>query len=212
MPEGILIIDWDEFEGGYVSFKHPDIQIPDNLVQLLQISHSFNPGTITIQEDAFHAISIGSESLQKVIVLILSPFEDANDFTEIMAAITRVVNQNINDIEIMHQELKKIYSLSHSVFKAREAVLKKLTTEVTYHKNRELDLKRSLQWLRLQDDRLEFQVILFLLEHRGASYEEIMKELNTNISTLDEILQRLEKNKIIEKKDQNYHSLIHYLL
>ena len=76
MPDGILIIDWDEFEGGFVSYKYPDLEIPDNLVQLLQISHSFNPGLITIQEEDFHAISIGIEPLQKVIVLILEKWDD----------------------------------------------------------------------------------------------------------------------------------------
>ena len=41
MPEGILIIDWDEFEGGYVSYKYPDLKIPDNL-EVVNISKSFN--------------------------------------------------------------------------------------------------------------------------------------------------------------------------
>ena len=62
MTLGILIISWDEYEGGFVSFKYPEeLEVPDNLIQLLQISHTFNPGAITLQEKEFHALSIGNE-------------------------------------------------------------------------------------------------------------------------------------------------------
>ena len=47
MPEGIFIINFDEYEGGIVSIKYPDTPdfvVPDNIVQMLQISQNFTSG------------------------------------------------------------------------------------------------------------------------------------------------------------------------
>ena len=212
MPEGILIIDWDEFEGGFVSYKYPEILIPDNLVQLLQISHSFNPGLITIQEDEFHALSIGIEELQKVIVLILTPYEDATDFTEVVHTISQVVEKIGDSAEQLENEIKKIFDLSQSVFKAREAVLNKLTMEVTDLKNRELDVKRSLQWLQLNQESLEMKVLLLLVQHRRLSFQNFLGYLNCSHDSLAQVIQILIKEKKIEQKNDEYKSLLHFLI
>ncbi len=212
MPEGILIIDWDEFEGGFISFKYPDMKIPDNLVQLLQISHSFNPGLINIQEEGFHALSIGNDDLQKVIVLILTAYEDANDFEEIMEALNRIIKEPFDTVEMMHAELQKVYGLSQTVFRAREAVLKKLTTEVTQLKNREHDLRRSLRWFRQQETPLEIQILLILCDYQAMTFDELLKELSCDPKVLKNLLSDMVNQKKIALTDKVYSSLIHYLV
>lgn len=209
MPEGIVIIDWDEFEGGVISFKYPDIEIPSNLVQLLQISHSFNPGLITIQETDFHALSIGNEDLQKVIVLILNKFEDASDFTEIIFTINKSVSDH-SDSKKLENELTRIFGLSQSVFKAREAVLTKLANEVTDLKNREIDLKLSLEWLLLHESTPENMIILVLLRYGSMKCSDLTKYLSLSENEIISVLKEMETSKILENRDGFYFLLIHY--
>ncbi|MHA1563059.1 MAG: hypothetical protein ACTSPA_13155, partial [Promethearchaeota archaeon] len=129
MPEGIFIIDWDEYEGGVISLKYPEnLDIPANFVQLLQISHSFNPGIMNIKEEGFNGLSLGNEELQKVTVLVLTRFEDAEDFKEILSLINDVVAKHSGDNLL--EEIERLFMTSQSVFKAREAVLNKLANEV----------------------------------------------------------------------------------
>ncbi|UYP48737.1 hypothetical protein NEF87_005022 [Candidatus Lokiarchaeum ossiferum] len=209
MPEGIVIIDWDEFEGGVVSFKYPDIEVPSNLVQLLQISHSFNPGLITIQETDFHALSIGNEDLQKVIVLILNKFEDASDFTEIIYTINKSVSDH-SESQKLENELTRIFGLSQSVFKAREAVLTKLANEVTELKNREIDLKLSLEWLLLNETSPENQIILVLLRYGSMQCSNLTKYIELPETEIQSLLNEMETKKILENRDGFYFLLIHY--
>lgn len=212
MPEGIVMIDWDEFEGGIVSFKYPEIDIPINLVQTLQISHSFNPGLITIQEEGIHALSIGNEELQKVIVLILTPFEDASDFTEIMEAVNRMMSQYVDNEDMLNDEMKKIYALSQSVFKAREAVMNKLTTEVTFLKNRELDLRQSLRWIINQELDPELKILLFILNQKEATFNELQELTKIQNDDLQTLLNKMIEGRKLELRDDKFLSMIHYLI
>ncbi len=210
MPEGIVIIDWDEFEGGVISFKYPDIEVPVNLVQLLQISHSFNPGLITIQEDDFHALSIGNETLQKVIVLILNKFEDGTDFTEIIHTINKAVSDNVNESNLKN-ELERLYGLSQSVFKAREAVLTKLANEVTSLKNKEIDQKLSLEWLIKIEESLKMKIILILLRYGQITLEKLKEYLiSFDEEKLKSTTEELEKDQIFEIRDNLLTLLIHF--
>ncbi len=209
MPEGIVIIDWDEFEGGVVAFKYPDISVPSNLVQLLQISHSFNPGLITIQETDFHAVSIGNEELQKVIVLILNKFEDANDFSEIIHTINKAVSDH-SDSSKLENELTRLFGLSQSVFKAREAVLTKLANEVTSLKNHEIDIKLSLEWLLHHESSLKRRIIFALLRYGSMNSSDLMSYIDSGDVSIGDLLNDMEKEKILENRDGTYFLLIHY--
>ena len=162
MPEGIFIIDWDEFEGGVISLKYPeDLEIPVNFVQLLQISHSFNPGVMNIKEEDFNGLSLGNEELQKVTVLILTKFEDAEDFIEILALINDVVAKHSDDDLL--EEIERLFMTSQSVFKAREAVLNKLANEVTSLKNTEIDIRQSMDWFIRHEIKSPKKKILYIL-------------------------------------------------
>jgi hypothetical protein len=213
--EGIVIIDWDEFEGGVISFKYPEIKVPDNLVQLLQISHSFNPGLINIQENDFHAVSIGNERLQKVIVFILSKFEDASDFDELIHMVNKIVS-DISEEAHLAKEIKHVFFLSQTVFKAREAVLTKLANEVTDLKNREVDCKLSLEWLIKNEPLIKKQVILYLMRSGPSNFTDLKKFLNCQEKSLLEILKEMENEKLLDPREENgeifFHLLIHYLV
>jgi len=126
MPLGICIINWDVNEGGSIGLRHPEsLNVPDNIVQILQISHNFTPGVLHIRESNFNALSFGKEEHQKVIVLVLSIYEDSEDFKGIIEQLNQVVSDNPDESQLLG-ELKRVFELSQSVFKAREAVMMKL--------------------------------------------------------------------------------------
>ncbi len=212
MPEGIFIIDWDEYEGGIISLKYPeDLEIPVNFVQLLQISHSFNPGIMNIKEEDFNGLSLGNEKLQKVTVLILSKFEDAEDFKEILYLINDVVSKHSEDSLL--EEIERLFMTSQSVFKAREAVLTKLANEVTSLKNTEIDIRQSFDWFIRHETNSPKKKILFILLRYGAlTLEEIEQFSGFSHEDLLKYLEEMSKDQLIALKNGRYKSMIHYIL
>lgn len=178
MPRGIVIIDWDAFEGGIISYKYPEtLEVPTNLVQLLQISHTFSEGLLTIKDGQFHAVSVGNEPLQKVIVLILSEFEDENDFFDIVNTMNSVVTDVQDDTQLQSQ-LVRVFKLSQSVFKARDAVLTKLAEEITELKNKEIDIRQSLEWLIRHEESIEKLIIFLLLRYGPLDPGHLLPYIN----------------------------------
>jgi len=212
MPEGIFIIDWDEYEGGVISLKYPaDLDIPVNFVQLLQISHSFNPGIMNIKEEDFNGLSLGNEQLQKVTVLILSRFEDAEDFKEILFLINDVVAKHSDDDLL--EEVERLFKASQSVFRAREAVLTKLANEVNALKNTEIDIRQSFDWLIRHETKSPKSKILFILLRYGAlTLEDLQNYSGFSHEDLIKYLEEMSKDQLIALKEEKYNSMIHYIL
>ena len=69
---------------------------------------------VYIRESNFNAISYGNEALQKVLVLVLSKYEDGEDFKEIIGQLDQMVME-FEDPEELKLEIKRIYELSQSV-------------------------------------------------------------------------------------------------
>ncbi len=212
MPKGIFLIDWDEFEGGVISLKYPeDLEVPPNFVQLLQISHSFNPGIMNIKEDDFNGLSLGNEELQKVTVLILTKFEDAEDFKEILMLINDVVSKHSDDRLL--EEIERLFMASQSVFRAREAVLTKLADEVTALKNTEIDIRQSMEWFIKHENNSPKKKILFILLRYGSlTFNEIKNYSEINNEELHGVLDEMIKESLIKQKKEKFTSMIHYLI
>ncbi|WP_457557048.1 hypothetical protein [Candidatus Harpocratesius sp.] len=200
MPRGIVIIDWDAFEGGIISFKYPGtLEVPTNLVQLLQISHTFSNGLLTLKDGRFHAVSVGNETLEKVIVLILSEFEDENDFFDIVNTMNSVVT-DVNEEEQLKSQLIRLFQLSQSVFKARDAVLNKLAEEITELKNKEIDMKQSLEWLIRHEESFEKLIIFLLLRYGPLDPGHLLPYINKTQELLKSKINNNQKEKIIQNK------------
>ena len=212
MPEGIFIIDFDEYEGGIVSIKYPDTPdfvVPDNIVQMLQISQNFTSGGLYIRESNFNAISYGNEALQKVLVLVLSKYEDGEDFKEIIGQLDQMVME-FEDPEELKLEIKRIYELSQSVFRAREAVMLKLAQDITELKNCEIDLKNGLKYLLARETTNKNRIIYFLSINGNMSIEKISSELQIESSDLQLNLEDMQAGGILELKDDSVNLLITY--
>lgn len=169
---------------------------------------------MTLKEEKFHALSIGNELLQKVIVLILSEFEDETDFFDIVQTMNSVVTDSTDD-DLLQNQLIRIFQLSQSVFKARDAVLTKLAEEVTALKNREVDTQQAIEWFIKTAETPEKCILFILLRYGSLNFSKIdqyIARLHPEWSqTIEAILDHLvELNWIRKEADHRYQLLIHY--
>jgi hypothetical protein len=210
MPLGICIINWDAFEGGVVSLKYPeDLKVPDNIVQILQISHNFNPGMMVIKEREFQAISLGNEELQKVIVLVLSKYEDAEDFKGITDMINESLIENGTE-EGMKGELKRLMTASDKVFRARETVMIKLANEISELKNREIDIRTSLEWLYKNEESWKKRIIFLLMIHGKSTSDLLLEHTKLPKKEFFKYLHEMENDKMIKISEQSCELIIRF--
>ena len=209
MPKGLIIIEWDAVEGGIIGDCYPkDLQIPDNLIQILQISHNFNPGIMntTLGKDKEKVLSIGNMEIQKVIVLLLTRYEDAEDFIEYLKEVEVFVVE-FHDTPNFIDKLQEAYLKSEMVFRTRETVMEKLATEVAILKTKQADVNSVLQYLynneRIWTTKITY---LFLMEDEdNLSFKEIIEKTKLSEKRLKEYLSKMQNQKrIIKTKDGLY--------
>jgi len=188
--------------------KHPnDIEIPDNVVQQIQISHNFVESYITIEEKNWNSISYYNENKEIIIVLVLDKYDDSSDYTIILDEFKKELELELNENKLK-EHIERIFNLSLKVFRTRDEVISKLSNEVAQLKTLEYDLKKKFA-LILKSDHLKVKSkIQFLLAiNDEMKYEDIKKSINTSKRWLDSVLDALTKNKIIKydnEKDTYY--------
>ena len=114
------------------------------------------------------------------------------------------------DPEELKLEIKRIYELSQSVFRVREAVMLKLAQDITELKNREIDLKNGLKYLLARETTNKNRIIYFLLINGNMSIEKISSELQIESSDLQLNLEDMQAGGILELKDDSVNLLITY--
>ena len=112
----------------------------------------------------------------------------------------------------LHTELRHLYKLSQSVFKAREAVLTKLPNEVTELKNREIDMNQSLEWLIQNEKDFQKKLIFLLLRYGDLSFIEIKQHIPEIDFNFFQMLEEMEAQKFLDISDQKCKLILHYLL
>ena len=94
MPNGIFLIQWDEVEGGIIYLKYPEsLEIPNPVVQQITISHNFTESYIITEEKNWNSVSYYNENKEMIIVLVLSKFDDGNDYLEILEKFNREIDE-----------------------------------------------------------------------------------------------------------------------
>ena len=188
--------------------KYPnDIEILDNVVQQIQISHNFVESYITIEEKNWNSISYYNENKEIIIVLVLDKYDDSSDYTVILDEFKKELELELNE-DRLKEHIERIYNLSLKVFRTRDEVISKLSNEVAQLKTLEYDLTKKFA-LILKSDHLKVKSkIQFLLVFKDEmKYEDIKKSINTSKRWLDSVLDTLSKNKIIKydnEKDTYY--------
>jgi hypothetical protein len=202
------LIKWDEVLGGNIHMKFPEnLEVPDNVVQQIQISHNFVESYITIEEKDWNSISYYNENKEIIIVLVLDKYDDGSDYTIILDEFKRELELELTETKLK-EHLERIYNLSLNVFRTRDEVIGKLSNEVAQLKTSEYDLKKRFEKIAESNHLKVKSKIQFLLAiNNEMGYKEIRKLINTSKSWLDDVLKTLSKNKIIgynSKKDSYF--------
>ena len=188
--------------------KFPEgLEIPDNVVQQIQISHNFIESYITIEEKNWTSISYYNENREIIIVLVLDKYDDGSDYTVVLDEFKKELELELNETELK-KHLERIYNLSLNVFRTRDEVIGKLSNQVAHLKTMEFDLRKRFEKIVKADHLKVKSKIQFLLAVTNEmNYKEIRKSIDTSKNWLDKVLETLTQNKIIgydNKKDTYY--------
>ncbi|HUW91498.1 MAG TPA: hypothetical protein VMV43_13390 [Candidatus Nanopelagicaceae bacterium] len=196
------MIKWDEVLGGNIYMKFPEgLEILDNVVQQIQISHNFIESYITIEEKNWNSISYYNENREIIIVLVLDKYDDGSDYTVILDEFKKELELELNENDLK-KHLERIYNLSLKVFRTRDEVIGKLSNQVAQLKTMEYDLKKRFEKIAKADHLKVKSKIQFLLAVKNEmKYKELQKSIDTSKNWLDKVLTTLTKNKIIGYND-----------
>ena len=174
-----------------------DLEIMDNVVQQIQISHNFIESYITIEEKNWNSISYYNENREIIIVLVLDKYDDGSDYTVILDEFKKELELELNESDLK-KHLERIYNLSLKVFRTRDEVIGKLSNQVAQLKTMEYDLKKRFEIIAKSDHLKVKSKIQFLLAvNNELNYKELHKSIHTSKNWLDKVLETLTKNKII---------------
>ena len=188
--------------------KYPnELDIPDNVVQQIQISHNFIESYITIEEKNWSSISYYNEQKDIIIVLVLDKYDDSSDYTIILDEFKKELQLDLKEKELQWH-LERIFNLSLKVFRTRDEVIAKLSNEVAQLKTLEYDLKKKFAKIADSDHLKVKSKIQFLLAiNDELSHVDLKKAINTSNRWFNEVLKTLLQNKIIaydHEKDSYY--------
>ncbi len=204
MPNGIFLIRWDEVEGGIIYLKFPeDLEIPNPVVQQITISHNFTESYIITEEKNWNSVSYYNENKEMIIVLVLSKFDDGNDYLEILEKFNREIDKVTNE-EKLKKNLEAMFHISLDAFRTTDEVITKLSNEVAYLKTREYDYEVKFDSV-LNSNHLPVKAkILFLLAVKdSAKLDDFKKLIKTNSKWLLSVLETLVKNQVIGYNSEN---------
>ncbi|MBY8979353.1 MAG: hypothetical protein KGD72_03080 [Candidatus Lokiarchaeota archaeon] len=196
------MIKWDVVLGGNIYMKFPEhLEVLDNVVQQIQISHNFIESYITIEEKNWNSISYYNENREIIIVLVLDKYDDGSDYTVILDEFKRELELELSEAELKNH-LERIYNLSLNVFRTRDEVIGKLSNQVAQLKTMEYDLKKRFEKIAKADHLKVKSKIQFLLAvNNEMMYKELHKVIDTSKNWLDKVLETLTKNKLIGYND-----------
>ena len=182
--------------------KFPEhLEVLDNVVQQIQISHNFIESYITIEEKNWNSISYYNENREIIIVLVLDKYDDGSDYTVILDEFKRELELELSEAELKNH-LERIYNLSLNVFRTRDEVIGKLSNQVAQLKTMEYDLKKRFEKIAKADHLKVKSKIQFLLAvNNEMMYKELHKVIDTSKNWLDKVLETLTKNKLIGYND-----------
>jgi hypothetical protein len=208
MPNGIFLIRWDEVEGGIIYLKFPEnLEIPNPVVQQITISHNFTESYIITEEKNWNSVSYYNENKEMIIVLVLSKFDDGNDYLEILEKFNLEIDK-LTEEEKLKENLEAMFHISLDAFRTTDEVITKLSNEVANLKTREYDYEVRFDYITKSDHLPVKSKILFLLSIKEmVSLEDFRKATKANKRWLLSVIETLIKNKVVgydSEKDSYY--------
>ena len=206
MPEGIFLIKWDEIIGGTIFAKYPEnLEIPEPVVQQIQISHDFVESKITIKEADWNSISAYNEDKQIITVLILDKYADSSDYIELLEGFSKDLDLDYSEEQLIPR-LREI--VGANVFRTRDEVISKLSNEVAILKTWEYDITRKFERITtLNFLNVKSKIVFTLAVNESVSLKQLKENIKSSENWLKNVLDSLEKENIIgyDKKDKKYY-------
>ena len=184
-----------------------DLDIPDNVVQQIQISHNFTESYIITEEKTWSSVSTYNPETEIIVVLVLEKYDDGNDFTIVLEEFNKELKKEIKE-EDLERHLESLFKLSLTVFRARDAVFTKLSNEMAELKMKVFFYERRFN-KALQSEQLDDKsTILYLLSMNDElNIKEISKLMGSEVETIKTIVDDLVNKDVIAldpKKDVYY--------
>jgi len=210
MPNGIFLIRWDEVEGGMIYMKYPEnLEIPDPVVQQITISHNFTESYIITEEKNWNSVSHYNERKEITLVLVLSRYDDGNDYLEILEKFNQEIDKE-TDEQKLKEQLETMFNISLDAFRTTDEVITKLSNEVALLKTREYDFEVKFAIItRLDNLSVKGKILFLLAVNESLTLNEFEKSVNTSKRWLSSVLETLLKNKII---GFNSRKAVYYLI
>ncbi|MFX1389029.1 MAG: hypothetical protein ACFE9Z_03085 [Promethearchaeota archaeon] len=204
MPNGIFLIQWDQVEGGIIYLKYPEtLEIPNPVVQQITISHNFTESYIITEEKNWNSVSYYNENKEIIIVLVLSKFDDGNDYLEILEKFNQEIDK-FTEEEKLKENLEAMFHISLDAFRTTDEVITKLSNEVAYLKTREYDYEVKFDYITKTDHLPVKSKILFLLSIKDAvKLSDFEKVIKTSKKWLHNVLETLIKNNVVGYNPEN---------
>ncbi len=205
MPNGIFLIRWDEVEGGMIYLKYPeDLEISNPAVQQITISHNFTESYIITEEKNWKSVSYYNENKEIIIVLVLSRYDDGDDYLEILEKFNEEIDK-LSDEEKLKENLEAMFHISLDAFRTTDEVITKLSNEVAYLKTREYDFEVKFDFITKSNHLSVKSKFLFLLAIKDtATIEDFEKVIKTSKRWFFSVLETLIRNEVVgydSKKD-----------
>ena len=197
MPQGIFLIKWDQLKGGTVSLKVPeDMEVPENIVQQIQISHNFTPSYMITEEKEWNSVSFYNDEKEIIIVIKLDKYEEGQDFIQLLHDIDeRLKTLKENEIK---KEINKFFRISFTVFKTRDEVISKLANDVMKLKTYQHDVNTRVETILNKGTfKTLSKILIFLINKEKSSYNELKEQLKINDYWLKRALEEVEARKLI---------------
>jgi len=209
MPNGIFLIRWDVVEGGMIYLKYPEeLEIPDPVVQQITITHNFTESYIITEEKNWNSVSYYNENKEMILVLVLSKYDDGNDYLEILEKFNQEIEKETQE-EKLKEHLESMFLTSLDAFRTTDEVITKLSNEVAFLKTREYDYDVKFNLITKSNHLSVKSKILFLLAIKDtASVEDFERVINTSKKWLNNVLETLVKNEVIGyNSEKNFYFL-----
>lgn len=208
MPNGIFLIRWDEVEGGLIYLKYPEnLEIPNPVVQQITISHNFTESYIITEEKNWNSVSYYNENKEMIIVLVLSRYDDGNDYLEILEKFNQEIDKETEEKKLK-EHLETMFHISLDAFRTTDEVITKLSNEVAFLKTREYDYEVKFDAITKSNHLSVKSKILFLLAvNDSLTLQDFEKSIKTSKRWLFNVLETLIKNDVVgynSKKDIYY--------
>lgn len=205
----MALVEFDIVEGAKIRIKYPeDLEIPENTVQQIEISHNFSQSYIITEEKEWNSISFYNEEKKLIILLVLDKYDDGADYITVIDEFNKEVEAG-QEGEQLKEQLKRIYNFSLDVFKTRDEVISKLSNDIAKAKVKLYNLEEKFKSVIKSDVlNLKSRLLFLFAINDPLSFEKLINSLDVSKKVLKKLLEEFQtKDLVTFNKEKNVYQL-----